>query len=190
MPPEQATRLVYEVLRSSGCPLDHATRAIFEPHFGQDLSGKRGPHLAGGGIRPGEHSISEFRDNTPARTVLLVASVGWDNCRGNAVRFNKRNGNRIILAHHQARDGVSESACSISAHTLYARVLTKPGRHRFAAPVGSRSTTRPCSRSQRMVPYRWPLPRPLIIVSSCWPADPTCEPALQWLARPLQVLPS
>jgi hypothetical protein len=33
------------------------------------------------------------------------------------------------------RDGVSENASSISAHNLYARVLTKPRRHRFAAPV-------------------------------------------------------
>lgn len=36
--PAQATRLVHEVLRSSGWPLDHATRAFFEPRFGHDFS--------------------------------------------------------------------------------------------------------------------------------------------------------
>ncbi len=36
--PVQATRLVHEVLRSSGRSLDHATRAFFEPRFGHDFS--------------------------------------------------------------------------------------------------------------------------------------------------------
>src|SRR5258708_15576578 len=36
-----APPIVNEVLRSTGQPLDHATREFFEPRFGQDFSGVR-----------------------------------------------------------------------------------------------------------------------------------------------------
>jgi hypothetical protein len=39
--PGEAPPIVHEVLRSTGQPLDAATRAFMEPHFGRDLSGVR-----------------------------------------------------------------------------------------------------------------------------------------------------
>ena len=40
-PVSEAPAVVHEVLRSSGRPLDRATRSFFEPRFGQDFSGVR-----------------------------------------------------------------------------------------------------------------------------------------------------
>lgn len=47
--PSEAPPIVHDVLRSSGQPLDHATRTSIEPRFGQDFSGVRihtGPKAA------------------------------------------------------------------------------------------------------------------------------------------------
>lgn len=48
-PPNQIPAIVHEVLRSSGQPLDRATRTYFEPRFGQDFSQVR-VHVDAGAV--------------------------------------------------------------------------------------------------------------------------------------------
>jgi hypothetical protein len=69
--------LVNDVLRSSGAPLDSATRAFFEPRFGRDFSGVPAHAAAPGGLTlvPGTDRSEREADATALR-VMRSAPAG------------------------------------------------------------------------------------------------------------------
>ena len=58
---ETVPPIVHDVLRSSGQPLDAATRAFFEPRFGRDFS-RIAPHATTGGLTQSKLAIGEPGD--------------------------------------------------------------------------------------------------------------------------------
>lgn len=62
----------------------------------------------------------------------------------------------LIRARGSLRDGIGERASLIATYDLDIRVLTEPCSDRLTTPVRQQVDNPPCSRSHRMVPYRWP----------------------------------
>lgn len=78
--------IVYEVLRSSGRPLDSATRAFFEPRFGYDFSGVR------------VHSDNHAAESARAVNALAF-TVGQNVVFGSGQFAPSTNAGRQLLAH-------------------------------------------------------------------------------------------
>src|SRR5512135_890937 len=94
-----APPIVHEVLRSSGQPLDAATRAFMEPRFGHDFSGVR------------VHSDAQAAESAHAVNALAY-TVGQDVVFGASRYAPKTHEGAHLLAHeltHVVQQGVSRT---------------------------------------------------------------------------------
>jgi outer membrane protein OmpA-like peptidoglycan-associated protein len=100
----EAPPVVHEVLRSSGQPLDHATRAFFEPRFGRDFSNVR--------IHTGTRAAASAR-----QVNALAYTVGNDVAFGSA-QFAPTTGRGQHLLAHELAHVVQQSRSTLRPSAL------------------------------------------------------------------------
>ena len=100
----EAPGVVHEVLRSSGRPLDPATRAFMEPRFGQDFSGVR--------IHTGDRAAESAR-----QVNALAYTVGQHVVFGAGAYGNHTNAQRKLLAHELTHTIQQSSRSGIAAES-------------------------------------------------------------------------
>src|SRR5262249_17521614 len=88
--PTKVPDIVYEILRSPGQPLDHETRAYFEPRFGKDFSDVR-VHT--------DAKAAESARATAAHAYTVGNDIVFGSGFGQSVRTDK---NRELIAHELA----------------------------------------------------------------------------------------